>query len=309
MSEKCVRSAEILIVGDVMAHMPQVESARIGEERFDFTPHFRYLRPLFEEADLVVANLETTLSPRPPYSGYPRFSTPEELARDLADVGVGLVSLANNHIADCGRSGVLSTIAALDNYGVASVGAAVPSLCVGSVLPKVVRVGDFDIAFVACTDVLNVAQQEDMQLALLDTVAMRSSIAEARSCADFVVVLVHWGEEYHRTPSRRQRAVAEWFRSAGVDFIVGGHPHVIQPWHKATNAQGECCGAVFYSLGNFISNQNDKFTDFGLAARIGLRQFGDGPVEISVEADTLRRIRYEDETGRYVYRVMPEASL
>ena len=62
-------SVEIVIVGDVMAHLPQVESARVGEEAYDFTPHFEGVRPLFGAADYVVANLETTLSPRPPYSG------------------------------------------------------------------------------------------------------------------------------------------------------------------------------------------------------------------------------------------------
>ncbi len=298
-------SAEVLIVGDVMAHMPQVDAAREGTDTYHFTPHFELIVPLFTEADYVVANLETTLSPRPPYSGYPSFATPDELARDLAAVGIDAVTLANNHIADRGVEGVLGTIAALDNAGIAHLGASVSNPRAGRQEgTMMVDIEGLRVAFVACTDVLNKSPEEELCVPRLDTVALRKTIESVRLRADVVVALVHWGVEYHTQPSRRQVAMAEWMRSAGVDVVVGSHPHVVQPWEVWRNAEGTPTGGVYYSLGNFISNQNDLGTDYGLAARLKLHRQGVGaPVDIELDAVNLRRLRYHND-GRVEYRVV-----
>ena len=287
-------SVEIVIVGDIMAHLPQVESARVGEEAYDFTPHFEGVRPLFGAADYVVANLETTLSPRPPYSGYPTFATPEELARDLAAVGVDAVTLANNHITDKGAEGVLHTLAALDNAGMDYMGVGVPTVRAGRVDGLISRVGGFRVAFVAATDILN-RTVAGIDVARVDTLTLARNIASVRERTDLVVALVHWGEEYHRVPSHRQKTMAKWMRSRGVDVVVGSHPHVIQPFEIEHNKDGKTVGAVFYSLGNFISNQNDRNTDVGLAVRIGLhRKSAVGPIDLTIEADTIHRVRYTE---------------
>lgn len=287
-------SVEIVIVGDVMAHLPQVESARVGEEAYDFTPHFEGVRPLFGAADYVVANLETTLSPRPPYSGYPSFSTPEQLARDLAAVGVDAVTLANNHITDKGAEGVLHTLAALDNAGVDYVGVGVPAVRAGRAGGFIARVGSFRVAFVAATDLLN-RPAKGVDVAMLDTLTQGQKVDSVRDRADLVVALVHWGEEYHRLPSQRQKTLAKWMRSRGVDVVVGSHPHVIQPFEVERNEEGRTVGAVFYSLGNFISNQNDVGTDRGVAVRIGLhRKSAVGSIDLTIEADTIHRVRYTE---------------
>ncbi len=299
------QEVEIVVVGDVMAHLPQVESAMVAEEAYDFRPHFEGVRELFGQADYVVANLETTLSPRPPYSGYPAFTTPEELAHDLAAVGVDAVTLANNHITDKGVEGVLATLAALDNASVEYVGAGVPAVRAGRVDRLVSQVGDFRVAFVAATDILNRPSGE-VEVAMLDTLTLARNIAIVRSNADLVVALVHWGEEYHTTPSHRQQTMAEWMRGRGVDVVVGSHPHVIQPFEIEHNKDGKTVGAVFYSLGNFISNQNDRNTDVGLAVRIGLHRRGEGAhIDLTIGADTLRRVRYTEE-GKIHYNVVVE---
>ena len=75
--------ARLLFAGDVMAHLPQLAAARRADGAYDFYEQFRYVRPRFEAADLVVVNLETTLSPTAPYTGYPCFRTPLSLARAL----------------------------------------------------------------------------------------------------------------------------------------------------------------------------------------------------------------------------------
>lgn len=288
-----LREAHLVFVGDVMAHLPQVESARVGEERFDFGPHFEGVEELFAEADYVVGNLETTLSPRPPYSGYPAFASPEELARDLKSAGFDALTIANNHTADHGVRGVLHTVAGLDNAGLDYVGARVPSLNQGRTEPLVVEVGGFKVALMAYTYGANGPIPEGVELPRLDTLTMRRHIEAVREEADFVVASIHWGVEYMRRPTKSQRELAEWLHVVGVDCIIGSHPHVVQPFEGWYDESGRCVGGVFYSLGNFISNQPFPYTDFGLAAHLRLREVAVGEVEVSLSADTVRCVRSE----------------
>ncbi len=295
---------EMLFVGDVMAHMPQVEAAWVGYERYNFGPHFAPVEPLFQAADYVVANLETTLSPRPPYGGYPAFATPDRLARDLAVAGVDFVTLANNHIVDRGAVGVLHTIAALDNVGIGHAGASVEEFCQGNLGGQVVVVGGLRIALLAYTYGVNGQLPADAQVSLLTQNRVAHDVAQLPDDVDVVVALVHWGNEYQRTPSSQQTEAAEWMRQLGVDVIVGSHPHVVQPFEGWSDESGRGVGGVYYSLGNFISNQNDRYTDYGLAARVKIRKNPNEAPTLTLSADTLYRHRYTLD-GRQYFRVSP----
>lgn len=290
---------ELLFVGDVMAHMPQVESAHLYDDLYDFAPHFALIAPLFHAADYVVANLETTLSPRPPYSGYPAFATPDKLAYDLAESGVDFVTLANNHIADRGTEGVLHTIAALDNAGIDHAGAAVEEYHQGSIKPRVVEIKGVNIALLCYTYGVNGSVPDDAQVAIIERTRVAADIARLPKNVDLVVALLHWGNEYQRTPSTQQLLTTEWMRSLGVDLIVGSHPHVVQPYTSWTAEDGTCIGGVYYSLGNFISNQNDRHTDYGLAARVKVRKEPHKKPSLTLHADTLYRQRYNLDGHQY----------
>jgi poly-gamma-glutamate synthesis protein (capsule biosynthesis protein) len=90
-------------------------------------------------------------------------------------------------------------------------------------------------------------------------------------------------------------------RQAGVDFVMGSHPHVVQPYEAWRDSEGRVEGGVFYSMGNFISNQNYRYTDFGLVAHIHLKEVAPKQDEITLWADTVHRLRYQ-EHGRTLYR-------
>ena len=290
-SEVCdAKSATLLFVGDIMAHLPQVRAAQKGADSYDFTPHLEGVRELLKGADYAVGNLETTLSPRPPYSGYPAFATPEELARDLRAVGFDALALANNHTADRGVGGVLATIAALQNEGLDHFGVAVPTLMQGCAGAFVREIGGFRLGFVAATYGANGPVPESVELPRVDTVALQRTIESVRSEVDYLFVLPHWGVEYARRPSAQQREVAQWLRSVGADFVVGSHPHVVQPWEAWQDESGNIVGGVFYSLGNFISNQNSPHTDRGMAVRIELRQEGEERATVDITtAEVVRK--------------------
>lgn len=94
------------------------------------------------------------------------------------------------------------------------------------------------------------------------TVIARDLAAVDRGSVDCVIAFVHWGNEYERRPDSEQRMLAGFLRRHGADLVVGSHPHVVQPFEQ------DSTGAVFYSLGNFVSNQRRRYCDGGLLAEV-----------------------------------------
>lgn len=116
-------TATLTVAGDVMSHMPQTNDAYVAETgEYDYSPMLRYAKPWVEQADLAVANLETTFSGGPNYSGYPAFNTPDALGYALKDMGFDLLSTTNNHSLDKGYSGLSRTLDVLDEIGLPHVG-------------------------------------------------------------------------------------------------------------------------------------------------------------------------------------------
>lgn len=257
----------VAAAGDIMVHSPQFHSAFAPETgTFDFSKHFMEISPYLQQADLTVANLETTLTgPAYPYSGHPRFNSPPELAGDLRGAGFDLLFTANNHSLDYGETGVLNTITHLEEAGLDFVGTARnPEERVDGYR---VNLQQIDLAFLAYTYGSNgipVPRGKDYLVSLIDEGQIVADIQRVKEDqgADAVIIALHWGQEYQRLPTPQQRQLARRLIDAGADVIVGTHPHVIQPveWIETENHQG----LVFYSLGNFISNQRNRYRDSGI---------------------------------------------
>jgi poly-gamma-glutamate synthesis protein (capsule biosynthesis protein) len=254
--------------------MPQVESARQEDSSIDFRTSFAGIKSHFDRADIAIVNLETTISHNSRYSGYPCFASPAEYADALAWLGVDVALLANNHCCDKGARGVLSTIAKLDTLGIAHTG--LFHCAEDSLRNSILRFERNGIKL----SLLNYTYgtngnpiPKGCAVNLIDTLKMANDIAAASVGADCVVACVHWGYEYQRQPSRSQRQLAQLLHRNGVDIVVGSHPHVVQPY-AATESE-----ITIFSLGNFVSNQRDRYTDGGLLAEI----------EIVKESDTLCR--------------------
>ena len=198
-----------------------------------------YLAPDLQAADLVLANLESPLAEVPPVEstapGY-NLCAPAANAQFLAKWGLDLLSLANNHRADCGPDGAVATAGILSAQGLASVGPG-PQ-------PLYREINGLLIAFMAFDDIL----------APLDGPATVHAIQTAREEGTLVVVLVHWGVEYQAGASDRQKDLARQFAGAGAVLVVGTHPHVLQPveWIVV----GKMRTLVLYSLGNALFDQS-----------------------------------------------------
>ena len=229
--------------------------------------------PLFAGADLVIGNLEGTLTDRgEALEKTYTFRTPPELVSSLARFDA--VSLANNHSTDFGATGLEDTLDALQMAGIEAFG---PGLTAeAAAAPVILEARGLRVAFLGVNDIGGViparATSAGVAQAPEETADLEARIEAASRLADFVVLVMHAGTEYDPAPAERQRALAHAAIDAGADLVVGAHPHVLQPWER----HGE--GLVLYSLGNFV---------FDLDAD-DLVTLGPGPFETAVVLVRLR---------------------
>jgi poly-gamma-glutamate synthesis protein (capsule biosynthesis protein) len=254
-----------VFVGDIMVHEQQLNAAKTtagsGKNRivsWDFRPQFERAAFLFSGADLVVGNLETTLSgPARGYTGYPAFKSPDELMDGIALLSPDLLALANNHIFDGGGAGALRTMQVLEERGIRHTGiVAVPEG--GSGLrpsPLLLEKDGVRWGFVNYTYGTNnprIPRGLGISIISEDLISQDLTLLEAMD-PDVLIALFHWGQEYRFVPTRQQRAIVDLCLSRGVDLIVGAHPHVLQPVEILPKKGGVALAA--FSLGNFVSGQ------------------------------------------------------
>ncbi len=294
----------ITFVGDIMVHDTQYISARTTDGDYDFKPWFQYVKEQFQSADLMVGNLETTLTDQTNYSGYPVFRTPAQLATALKDAGFDIVGTANNHSLDNRLYGVETTLALLKSVGIASTGTYRHD---EPVQPLVVEKDGFKLGFIASTYGTNgfTAPPEYSHIINLNDVALYQQQIEQLDAAevDAIIAIVHWGSEYQRQANEAQIEFANQLTALGVDIIIGSHPHVIQPdgWLEVN---GQRC-YVAYSLGNFVSAQYWRYSDTGLALSLTLQKSANQPLRITeIEYDPFWVDRH-DENGNSSFAVIP----
>jgi poly-gamma-glutamate capsule biosynthesis protein CapA/YwtB (metallophosphatase superfamily) len=260
----------LLFVGDVMGHTPMIKSAEVSPGVYDYAASFELVRPVIEEADLAIANLEVTLPGKPPYKGYPMFRSPDALAYALKDAGFDVLVTANNHSNDSYGEGVVSTIETVRQAGFWQTGTFKNEEERSMFYPLILYQNGFKIALLNYTYGTNgLPTQAPTVVNMLDTVQMKKDFAEARARKPhFIIVMPHWGLEYQLKENAEQRQFAQFFIREGADLVVGAHPHVVQP--ISVESAGGRSAPVAWSLGNFISNQQQAHTDGGIMFRIDL---------------------------------------
>lgn len=260
----------LLFAGDVMGHDSQIASAYDPTTKtYDYSSCFQYIQPYIESADLAIANLEVTLA-GPPYKGYPQFSSPDQLAVTLRNIGFDALVTANNHSVDRGKKGIVRTIDILDSLRIPHTGTFKDSAERAQNYPLILYKHGFSIALLNYTYGTNgIPVRKPNIVNMLDTALIRQDLQQARAAnADVTIVFTHWGNEYERLPSKAQKALTDFCFRHGADLVIGAHPHVIQPmeWRKDSNH------FVVYSLGNFVSGQRKQYTDGGSMAYLELEK-------------------------------------
>lgn len=231
----------LIAVGDIMLGGRGKKAIREHGRNYPFAA----ILPLLQRASIVMGNLEGPLArtAQPEQRRYSYRVNPE-LASCLTSAGIRVVTLANNHLLDCGRAGVVETLQALARAGAKPLGAAVNERAAHQ--PVIEEVGPLRIGLLGYYWNRRCAATPDLPGSALDTPAvLESDIRALRKQVDRVVVTFHWGVPYERDPSPEDRAKARFAVDCGADAVVGHHPHIIQPFEIYRGCP------IFYSVGNF----------------------------------------------------------
>jgi poly-gamma-glutamate synthesis protein (capsule biosynthesis protein) len=216
------------------------------------------VREIISQADLAIGTLNATISDFTPHTGcVPTYVLvgDSENADALARAGFDMMSVATNHIKNCGLSNCrdrafFDTLENLKRVGIAPVGAG--ENLQGAMEPLVVEMNGVRFGFVSLGQLepLAFATEEKPGIAVLNEDNLRSAIQAAQQVSDVVVVLPHWGPEDVPVPNWSQRELAQLAVDAGADLVVGNHTHVVQAIQEIDGV------TVFYGLGNFVFDQN-----------------------------------------------------
>lgn len=299
--------ASLTAVGDIIMHKSVIDGGLtnpgVAEPVYDFSLDFQYVSSIFERSNLAMGNFEGTLS-GPPYTGFPSFSAPDEIADALYDAGFRVICTANNHCIDKGYDGLVRTAAVFRDKGLTVIGTR-PDL--SSPLDTVEDLGGIQVGLLNYTfetpgteqrKTINGIPVPDGADQLIDSfnpyresayeADMKSIFSRAaelrRQGAEVICLTLHWGEEYNTHSVAWQQKMAQQLCDAGVELIIGHHPHVLEEIDVLTSAASGRQTLVYYSLGNFLGNWNfgslgtaGKAQD-GMIARVTFLKTSDGVI-------------------------------
>ena len=329
-----VSTASIGVTGDVLMHGYVINAGKQGSS-YEFSQMFQYVKPYYEKYDLMVANLETTLGgPSREYKGYPNFNCPDQIVDALKGAGVDLMLTANNHSYDTGFDGFTRTLDVIKDKGLLTLGTQSEEDATEYIVQDIngIKVGMICYTYETGGDnpnrnylngILLNAQATNMvtcfNYAKLDAfyahLQTQLTAMEAEG-AEATVVFIHWGDEYALSPNANQKKIAQKMCDLGVDVIVGGHPHVIEPFTTLTSDNGNTAYCI-YSVGNALSNQNRitlqnetkncMYTEDGMIFGVTFQKWNDGEVEVAeIEITPTWVDRYSANTYNGLdYRIYP----
>ena len=310
-SNKVVATATVVNTGDIMVHSTQLTGAKTGNG-YDFSDFFKAVSPYFNGADFSVANLEVTFGSEQSgiYSGYPAFNTPDILADNIKDSGLKFLITANNHCYDTGLFGLKRTLDVLDTKKIPHTGTrkseSEKNYAVNNVNNIKIGMANFtyentNASTPAGRKSLNgniIASEANALVNSFSYSNLDKFYKQAENViknmkndgAEAVVFYMHWGEEYQLSQNTWQKTIAQKLCNMGVDVIIGGHPHVIQPMEMLHSEDSQNTTLCIYSLGNAISNQRQEImhpecttghTEDGLLFSYTFQKFGDGTVSLA----------------------------
>lgn len=274
-SAQTIDSISIYFAGDIMQHDAQLKAALRADGTYDYTGCFTQVTPEIEAADIAVCNFETTLGGAP-YSGYPQFCSPDELAAAVRDAGFDIFLTANNHCLDRRTRGLVRTLDVLDSLGIPHLGTYRDQAERDSLYPYIIERNSMRIALLNYTYATNgIPVAAPCIVNYIDTTQIKADVIRARQLhADCIIACMHWGTEYRLEPDKSQKTLEEWLYSIGVDHIIGGHPHVVQPVRTLPHRYHAGSSLTVWSLGNYISNMSAPHTFQGLAVTTRLIKIG-----------------------------------
>lgn len=282
LEEEANNRVHLCMVGDVLLASAINATCQLPEGGYDYNALFANVAPYLTDYDLKIVNEETPCGGTEyGISGYPSFNSPHEAQDAMVNAGFNVVCLATNHMLDLGTGPLYSTL----NYW-------------HSVYPDIKTVGAYDSA--QASEEICVYEKNGFRIAILNYTygsnagsgeyyddptclnilyedEVRNDIRRAKEVSDYVIVCPHWGTEYNLDYDGSQAMWAQIFLQEGVDLVLGTHPHVPEPIEVFTDENGHQM-ICYYSLGNFVSNQDNAYSLVGGMADVTIRKTADGVV-------------------------------
>ena len=277
---------DLVAVGDVM--LARGVNNKIKKVGPDYP--FEKTQEIISSADIAFCNLECSISSKATGDPYRNiFCIKPWEAKGLSFAGFDLISLANNHALDYGKKGLLSTMEFLTQEKIKFVGAGKTKS--ESILPTIFEVRGIKIAFLAFNlytmDWVKF-KENDPAIAFYDSSRAKEIITNLKNEVEVIVISLHWGIEYRKSPASSQIRIAHQLIDAGASLILGHHPHVVQ---KIEEYKG---GVIVYSLGNFVFDQHKPETKNSIIfkaklSRKGVVEYSTLPVQIVRFQPTLKK--------------------
>ena len=319
-----IKYIDIVSLGNLIIHQSQINGAK-NENGYDFSPSFQYIKEIVSEPHISLGILEGALAGGEP-TGYPIFNSPDEVIDSLRDTGIDVVNYANNHIYDYDDEGLQRTIEITKEKGLDVLGIKSTEEEKSYLVKEVdgVKIGFASYVFETETingyktinsnpvsinseNLINTFNYNDLE-SFYNRIASEISAMKAEG-VEFIIASMHWGEEYNTYIEATQNEIAKKLNELGVDIILGGHPHVIQPYEIICNESGHST-FVIYSQGNSLSNQSEQEigvaeSEDGIMIKFTLEK-KDGNVSLK-EYKIIPTWVYKEEKGdgTYYHKIIP----
>ena len=319
-----IKYIDIVSLGNLIIHQSQINGAK-NENGYDFSPSFQYIKEMVSEADISLGILEGALAGGEP-TGYPIFNSPDEVIDSLRDTGIDVVNYANNHIYDYDDEGLQRTIEITKEKGLDVLGVKSTEEEKSYLVKELdgVKIGFASYVFetaavngyktinsnpvsINSENLINTFNYNDLE-SFYNRIASEISAMKAEG-VKFIIASLHWGEEYNTYIEATQNEIAKKLNELGVDIILGGHPHVIQPYEIICNESGHST-FVIYSQGHSLSNQSEQEigvaeSEDGIMIKFTLEK-KDGNVSLK-EYKIIPTWVYKEEKGdgTYYHKIIP----
>ena len=328
--EHVVATASIASQGDLLMHGGVIRSGAQGNGTYDFESVFRYVKEYVSGYDLALANLETTFGgDANPYQGWPLFNVPDAFGDSIVEAGYDLLLTSNNHCYDTLMAGFKRTIEVSRDKGLMVLGSRLteeePNYAVVDL--NGIKVGMVSYTYTTSmsggkpslngnSPVENPALINYFSYTNLDKFysEMTDILEKMKSeGAEATMLFIHWGTEYEIVENNYQDTIAQKMCDLGVDVIVGGHPHVVQPVELLTSATDpEHKTVCIYSLGNAVSNQRiaemklkTGHTEDGVLFAVTFEKYSDGTVYLASAEVLPTWVNLSSVNGKLEYNILP----
>lgn len=252
----------LIATGDMIPHDAINQAAKQADGSYEYSPMFGDMKKYFDNADVRFCN-QAVLGGGVEFgiSGYPKFNSPTEFARDMAELGCNVVNTGTNHTNDFNQEVINASVGAWD--GLPGVKAVAGANTNASEQQKVrfFEAKGIKFAFVSYSTYTNEPNPTPYSLTMYSSALAKRQLSEARQKADIVLVSMRWGTEYSQNVNAQQKRQAQELANFGADVVLGHGPHVLEPVEIITLDDGRK-SYVWYSLANFFNGQLEPETLF-----------------------------------------------